>query len=796
MATSFRKSHADDTAWESASSSTQSEIEFKCPLEVGNIDDPDAFDSIVRDAVEKLPGTWRSIRRYYRPISPWGWWYSSEVASLGVFVKRAYDLSFKDPCLERLYVLNVNRLILEPMLYSNIAMIILTCLFWFCLSILVTSSGFEKELSGGIMAIFHGAMITTCVLLMTPALLLFKVFEPYAEGLCYMSYTIMVVIWGCWRHVLYHSIYDFNGNASDILVLKSMSSISLFIFGIGYIMIIDLFLHSRIRWAAYISLLQVFINLLGTITNAVMEPSFVLWVDGFLQVLINVVIVTCFYCTACHSELETRIQFLTWITRYVTSTRSGMMWRDKAQFSSTAERLYVGVRECKELLQDIHCDMQMSGIGNPEPVIKLRNALDKCMEQLRSGDSFYGLSYGGIDVREEQLEVIDAYLCCSKVRFSTQNTMARSSITTNLNLETRLSLSLPASSRDMLPADIPSFEPVDRKILESDWKFNVLKYFDTSDTAFMSIGHGLLYRYQQHCDIDKSTMVNFLSRIQMLYHDVPYHNKMHGAMVAQKLLCLCSYTGLMEHLTVLDEALLMVAALCHDVGHPGRNNAFFVRTHHPVAQLYNDTSVLENYHAACTLRILCTPGCNIFADCDYDYVRSQIIELILATDTVDQFHMISQFVLSCKSEDFTFEDYNNRMLTSKMLIKASDVSAPTMEWSQSTDWVSRLLCEFYAQGAEEVAYGIPISALCDRQHHDQAAKSQAAFLRIVVSPLYEAIASLGSPKIKDILHQLEQNAEKWVETDRNGTTVPCHECDETKVDLDVSLVLEPLLKIC
>ncbi len=49
---------------------------------------------------------------------------------------------------------------------------------------------------------------------------------------------------------------------------------------------------------------------------------------------------------------------------------------------------------------------------------------------------------------------------------------------------------------------------------------------------------------------------------------------------------------------------ILVAALAHDIGHPGVNNHFLVTTEHPLARTYNDRAVLENMHAATLVHIL------------------------------------------------------------------------------------------------------------------------------------------------------------------------------------------------
>ena len=48
----------------------------------------------------------------------------------------------------------------------------------------------------------------------------------------------------------------------------------------------------------------------------------------------------------------------------------------------------------------------------------------------------------------------------------------------------------------------------------------------------------------------------------------------------------------------------LFSALGHDVAHPGRNNAFLVKTKSVLALRYNDVHVLENMHASTLFQIL------------------------------------------------------------------------------------------------------------------------------------------------------------------------------------------------
>jgi hypothetical protein len=54
----------------------------------------------------------------------------------------------------------------------------------------------------------------------------------------------------------------------------------------------------------------------------------------------------------------------------------------------------------------------------------------------------------------------------------------------------------------------------------------------------------------------------------------------------------------------IDILSYIVAAACHDIGHPGMGNIFLIETKDAIALRYNDISVLENFHIASTFEIL------------------------------------------------------------------------------------------------------------------------------------------------------------------------------------------------
>ena len=91
---------------------------------------------------------------------------------------------------------------------------------------------------------------------------------------------------------------------------------------------------------------------------------------------------------------------------------------------------------------------------------------------------------------------------------------------------------------------------------------------------------------------------------------------------------------------------LLVAALCHDVGHDGFNNKYHVVTQSDRFQMYGDVNVQESYHVAETLKLL-----NMI---EYDFIsqslttqeiqlfKKRIIECIIHTDMAEMKNLRSQ----------------------------------------------------------------------------------------------------------------------------------------------------------
>ena len=96
----------------------------------------------------------------------------------------------------------------------------------------------------------------------------------------------------------------------------------------------------------------------------------------------------------------------------------------------------------------------------------------------------------------------------------------------------------------------------------------------------------------------------------------------------------------------MDVLSAMVAALGHDIGHPGVNNMYFQKTKHPISQTVNDQAVLENYHCYMLTFLLSKPENDILSrltEAEKTRFRKATIDAILGTDMTKHFVICQAF---------------------------------------------------------------------------------------------------------------------------------------------------------
>lgn len=180
----------------------------------------------------------------------------------------------------------------------------------------------------------------------------------------------------------------------------------------------------------------------------------------------------------------------------------------------------------------------------------------------------------------------------------------------------------------------------------------------------------VLYHNFRHAVDVLQSLFHFLVRIGTV---PPYPKGSKPLPLSEEKSPIASLLGPFEALT------LLISAIGHDVGHPGVNNMFLVKLNAPLAQLYNDQSVLEAFHCAAYSQILRRHWPVAFQD---KSIRKLMISSILATDMgvhsdyMQQLGNLQEKIHESKSTDtWSPKDVDAfRTLTCGLLIKCADIS--------------------------------------------------------------------------------------------------------------------------
>jgi len=292
---------------------------------------------------------------------------------------------------------------------------------------------------------------------------------------------------------------------------------------------------------------------------------------------------------------------------------------------------------------------------------------------------------------------------------------------------------------------------------------------------------------------------DFMSGIQSRYLENPYHNFLHALATTHYVFRLVEASKLKDHITCQDRFALVVGALCHDVGHQGRNSAFEIITLSSMAIRYNDRSPLENHHCAIAFEVALqdssrdldpiSPGgkrrisgsgqpersasersmtptetsrnCNIFKCMDSDvflHVRKRIIAGILGTDMSLHNHHVSKLKTFTTPTEFIESDGGEFLV--ELVMHAADIGNPFMPPDISYRWGQKIAEEFTAQVEDETRLGLPVtsmmSGLTDPKKN---AKSRVGFIDFVVTPLATHLFELFPGLVEHAKNHLDENRE-------------------------------------
>jgi len=304
------------------------------------------------------------------------------------------------------------------------------------------------------------------------------------------------------------------------------------------------------------------------------------------------------------------------------------------------------------------------------------------------------------------------------------------------------------------------------------WEFAVVKLerkMQTNVAGWIILQNAAVF---EEVELLPEVTAKFLLALSNTYRtDIAFHTWMHAVDITHSAWRFMLQARAHAFFNGLAQFSLLVAAIGHDVGHPGVNNQFLLETGHELAVRYNDRSPLENMHAATMFLTAATvAGANLFgsmAKQDFFECRRMVIDAILHTDMMHHFEMVKDtnmlFQMNVDEEGqdpaklFSSKETQQKIMN--LYLHFADVSNSCKPWSICQDWAGRVLEEFFQQGDQERQLGIPLGMLNDRTKVNRPF-SQIGFIEFMIVPLVACKVKLF-PSLFENAELLSHNLQEW-----------------------------------
>ena len=176
----------------------------------------------------------------------------------------------------------------------------------------------------------------------------------------------------------------------------------------------------------------------------------------------------------------------------------------------------------------------------------------------------------------------------------------------------------------------------------------------------------------------------------------------------------------------------------------GFSNQFVIRTKHPLAIRYSDSSVLENHHLASAFSVILThEESNIFENIPLDIyyeIRKIIIRVVLNTDLSRHFALVTELKTKL-GNNFPTDSIEDRTLILSLALRVSDQFKVVRSTTTFFKWMDNMFDEYYKQGDMEKVLDLPISKFMDRENTNKE-KAFANYMGVVCRPMFSTFLIL------------------------------------------------------
>ncbi|KAG9319685.1 hypothetical protein KVV02_007787 [Mortierella alpina] len=208
------------------------------------------------------------------------------------------------------------------------------------------------------------------------------------------------------------------------------------------------------------------------------------------------------------------------------------------------------------------------------------------------------------------------------------------------------------SSEDLITCERALLRFVSGRAKPVDLDFNVWDYTVPEIYGYI-LGMFVRLELVDCLGITSGELLDFIIDVDRGYRATFYHSFYHAADVTAVLYHMLQGMRASQYLSKPDMAALLLAGLCHDIGHPGLNNLFQVNAKTELVKDHGEASVLEKY--SCSLAMELVTKHALFRNIAHSptatqpegqpatesAMREAMIKAILATDMSFHYDMLN-----------------------------------------------------------------------------------------------------------------------------------------------------------
>ncbi|KAJ7461732.1 hypothetical protein B0H11DRAFT_2055778 [Mycena galericulata] len=217
---------------------------------------------------------------------------------------------------------------------------------------------------------------------------------------------------------------------------------------------------------------------------------------------------------------------------------------------------------------------------------------------------------------------------------------------------------------------------------------------------------------------------------------------------------------LMTSLGLWDLFIIYIAAIGHDVGHPGFTNLFMNNAATPLSVVFDGKSALERMHGQLLLRVMRHHGLGRLLDDPKCGVQNRKLlwETVLATDMSvhDAFMQRFEDLIAHRGENSLM---HRRITICQAIIKCADISNPSRPYYISQHWATALLREWNSQAILEKHHQLP-TTVESSDHPLKEVHSQIWFIPKYAKPLLDLTVQ-AVPEMQPYAKQCDFNLVLW-----------------------------------